>query len=69
MRAITAEQKRLGERLRGLRGKLPRELVAESAQLSDKVLGRVERGESNVTLGTLVALARFYRVRVADLFG
>ncbi len=66
--AIINEQKRLGERLRALRATRTQLDVATSASLSPRVLQRIEQGETNVTLATLVALAIYYRVRLADLF-
>ena len=67
-KAIRAEQQRLGTLLRTLRGPRSRVLVADAVQLSLRQLGRIELGTTNVTLGTLVALARFYRVKLAELF-
>lgn len=58
-----------GKRLRGLRlkRKLSQEKLAEIAELHRNYVGLMERGESNVSLLTLVALARALGVRPAKL--
>ena len=69
-RALRREQRQLGARLRALRQglKLSQEAAAEAIGLSPKHLRRIELGQSNVTLATLVACALAYRVPVARLF-
>ena len=58
-----------GKRLRALRLKrrLSQEKLAEIAELHRNYVGLMERGESNVSLLTLVALARALGVRPAKL--
>lgn len=58
-----------GKRLRELRlkRKLSQEKLAEIAELHRNYVGLMERGESNVSLLTLVALARALGVRPAKL--
>jgi transcriptional regulator with XRE-family HTH domain len=60
----------LGERVRALRAerKLTQERLGELAGLDDKHVQAVERGATNVTLATLVGLARALRVDVRNLF-
>lgn len=54
-------------RMREQRG-LSQDAAAEASGLHAKHLGRIERGEANVTLLTMVALAETYDVRLRDLF-
>lgn len=58
-----------GKRLRELRLKrrLSQEKLAELADLHRNYVGLLERGESNVSLLTLVALARVLGVRPTNL--
>jgi transcriptional regulator with XRE-family HTH domain len=58
-----------GRRLRQLRlkRKVSQEKLAEMAELHRNYVGLMERGESNVSLLTLVALARALGVRPAKL--
>ena len=64
------ERRRLGEALRALRAErgLSQEEAAERAGVHAKHLQRIEGGNANVTLATLVALARAYRVAPVKLF-
>jgi transcriptional regulator with XRE-family HTH domain len=70
VKALQREQRRLGERVRALR--LARgwtqESAAETIAISVKQLRRLEQGQANVTLATLVALAAGFRVGLAELF-
>jgi transcriptional regulator with XRE-family HTH domain len=70
VRATEREQQRLGEKLRELRKMkgFSQEAAAERIGMSTKQLGRLERGEANVTLATLVACAVTYKVEMAELF-
>jgi transcriptional regulator with XRE-family HTH domain len=47
---------------------LSQEVAAERAYLSTKQLRRLELGQANATLASLVACARAYRVSLVDLF-
>ncbi len=69
-RALERAERSLGARLRGLRQKagLSQEAAAERSNLSPKHLRRLELGQANATLASLVACARAYRVTLADLF-
>ena len=69
-RVLAREQRRLGARLRNLRlaRQLSQEDAAERIGLSAKHLRRIELGQSNVTLATLVALSVAYAVPVPALF-
>lgn len=69
-RALAREQRLLAGRLLALRldRKLSQEAAAEAIGLSSKHLRRMELGQSNVTLATLVACALAYRVPMARLF-
>jgi DNA-binding XRE family transcriptional regulator len=64
------ERERLGERLRALRTerKLTQAEAAEAIGVHPVHVSRIEAGETNVTIGTLVALAIAYRVVLRELF-
>ena len=68
--AARRERRRLGERLRVLRAerKLTQAEAAEAVGMHPVHVSRIESGEANVTIGTLVALAIAYRVTLRDLF-
>lgn len=69
--AVKAEQRRIGSLLRKLREErgLSQEQAAELAELTQEHLSRIETGtRGNVTLTTLVSLARAYKVSMRDLF-
>ncbi len=68
---MKAWQARLGTRLRTLRRARgwTQEQLAERAGLSYKFIGEIERGQSNPTLETLVALAQALDLDVVDLLG
>ena len=59
----------LGENIRRRRKRagLTQEKLAEKADLTYKYLGEVERGLVNVSLDSLMRLARALRVRLRDL--
>jgi len=48
---------------------LSQEAAAERVGITDRQLRRLELGQANVTLATLVACAVAYRVQLARLFG
>ena len=64
-RGSVAFGRRFGE-LRRERG-LSQELVSERSRISYKYVQRIERGEINVTLKTIRAIARALRARPAEL--
>lgn len=69
-KAVEAELRRLGNRLyeiREARGWTLEE-TAEKAKLHAVTLSRIENGRTNVTVASLVALARAYDVPMSDLF-
>lgn len=59
----------LGRRIRSLRQKqgLTQEILAESAGISGKYLGEVERGEMNVSIQVIRKLADALNVQLIDL--
>jgi transcriptional regulator with XRE-family HTH domain len=63
-------QKRLGKRIRALRQaqELTQEKAAERAQIDPKHLQEIEAGQHNVTLASLVGLAKALDVTLAELF-
>ena len=69
-KAVEAELKRLGGRLREIRESKgwTLEETAEEAKLHAVTLSRIENGRSNVTVASLVALARAFGVGMSDLF-
>ena len=66
-RAVRARVGRMVRELRLLRG-WSQEQLAERANSSPKHVGRIERGQVNVGVDALAALARALAVNVADLF-
>jgi transcriptional regulator with XRE-family HTH domain len=70
VKALQREQRRLGARVRALRIERgwTQEMAAETIAISVKQLRRLEQGQANVTLATLVALGAGFRVDVAELF-
>jgi transcriptional regulator with XRE-family HTH domain len=63
-------QRSLGHRIRELRTKKgwSQEYLAERCHLHTSHMGQVERGESNVTLATLLAVARALDTTVSAIF-
>lgn len=70
VRAISAEQKKLGRRIRELRGErgLSQEQLAERAGLHPKHMPRIEGGLANVTIATMVAISRALGISMDGLF-
>jgi transcriptional regulator with XRE-family HTH domain len=68
--ATTRAFKALGERLRALReGRGERqEEAADRAGLSAKTLQDFERGVTNPTLASIIAVAQAYEVSIGELF-
>jgi putative transcriptional regulator len=60
--------KRLGSRLRELRGDIPQVRFAQKLGISKSSLNRIEMGEQNVTLDTLEILCERLKCDVADVF-
>jgi transcriptional regulator with XRE-family HTH domain len=59
----------LGQQIRTYRKQalLTQEKLAEKASLSYKYLGEVERGDVNVSLDSLMRIAKSLKVRLRDL--
>ena len=68
---LGAVRLRVGRNMRELRlgQDLTQEKLAESADLTGKHLGLIERGQANVTIDVLTKIAAKLSVDVADLFG
>ena len=67
---MQALRRRLGFRFRELRKKigLSQEELAEISGLHRTYVGSVERGERNLTLGSIETLAKSLRTSISDLF-
>lgn len=67
---MNASLARLGKRVRALRleKKLTQEQAAERAGLDEKHFQVIEGGRMNVTVATLVGIARALDVTLAELF-
>lgn len=63
-------QKQFGERVRALRKErgLSQEALAHGSGLDRTYIGGVERGERNISLLNIHAIARALNVRTKDLF-
>ena len=57
-----------GRRLRELRGKVPRQIVASATGISVSALAMYESGERNPRYEVKIALARYYGKQVSDIF-
>ena len=70
VRAIAREQRRIVGVLEARRHELgcTQEKAAEHIGVHEKALARMERGEAIVTLASLVAVTRAYRIDLAALF-
>lgn len=70
VKALQKAQRQLALQARRLRHEhgLTQEAAAERIGISAIQLGRLERGDANVTLGTLVACAVAYRTELYGLF-
>jgi transcriptional regulator with XRE-family HTH domain len=64
-----SHRRTVGQKIRAFRkrSKLSQEKLAEKADLSYKYLGEVERGSVNISLDSLVRLAKALGVRMKDL--
>ena len=64
-----AYRRTVGQQIRAYRREagLTQEQLAEKASLSYKYLGEVERGVVNVSLDSLMRLAKALKLKVADL--
>ena len=71
-RSSASVRKKLGARLRAIRTartpRLSQEALAHAAGLERAYVSGVERGEFNVSVDTLVRLARVLRVHVREFF-
>ncbi len=63
-------QKAFGNRLRELRQEqcLTQEELAHQAGLNRTYIGDIERGEKNITLGSMVKLAKALGIKLRDFF-
>lgn len=63
-------QRRLGTRLRELRLKRgwTQDVFADKSGFHRAQVGAFERGEMNITIGSLLLLAQTFKVKVVDLF-
>lgn len=59
---------RNGQRLKELRGKIPRQIVASATGISVSALAMYEAGERNPRDEVKIALARYYGKQVSDIF-
>jgi len=69
-KGVSAQRKKLGERIRRLRngrGWSQAEL-ASLCGMSAHHLGKIERGAANVTLATLLPIAKSFSITLSDLF-
>ena len=68
---VEQAQKSLGRRIRALRGRRgwSQEELASVCGLHRTYMGHVERGEKNVSLSTILRVARGLGVRLPELFG
>ena len=67
LRAVRLRVGRNVEHLRRVRG-WSQEKLAEMSGRTNKIIGQVERGETNVTIDILTSIAAGLSVNVADLF-
>ena len=63
-------QRRLGKRIRELRLKhgWTQDVFADKSGFHRAQVGAFERGEVNITIGSLLLLAQTLKIRVVDLF-
>lgn len=57
-----------GRKLRELRGNVPRQKVAAAIGISESALAMYESGERNPRDEVKIALSKYYKVSVGDLF-
>lgn len=57
-----------GQKLKELRGKTPRQIVASATGISVSALAMYEAGERNPRDEVKIALARYYGKQVSDIF-
>jgi transcriptional regulator with XRE-family HTH domain len=71
MRAVAREKKQFGERVRRFRAakEWSREVAAEKIGVHAVHIARIELGNANVTLTTVVAIARAFGIETKALFG
>ena len=69
-KSSSGQRKKLGERIRRLRtGKgWSQSDLASLCGISAHHLGKIERGAANVTLATLLPIAKSFRITLSDLF-
>ncbi|MCX6926217.1 MAG: helix-turn-helix transcriptional regulator [Verrucomicrobia bacterium] len=71
MASIPQYRRALGENIRAQRKRhgFSQEKLAEKAELHPVYVGRVERGEVNVSIDSLMRIVRALRVSLQDLVG
>ncbi len=69
MSAIPQHRKSLGQRIRAkrLKAKLTQEKLAEKADLSTVFISDLKRGKENVSVDSLLRIARVLQIRVRNL--
>lgn len=65
---LDAVLKRLGQRLRHLRGSRTYEKAAQEVDRTVAYIKRIERGVENPTIQTLYSMAKGYGVSLSDIF-
>ena len=61
---------KLGQKIRleRMKRKMSQEKLAELAELNRNFIGMVERGESNITVKNLEAIAKAFEIDIRELF-
>ena len=69
MASVPQYRRRLGENIRAQRKQLgfSQEKLAEKAELHPVYVGRVERGEENVSIDSLMRIAKALKATLQDL--
>ena len=69
-RSAKARRLRLGQRIRMLRLRRgwSQSALADRCGIHPHHLGKIERGEANVTIATLLVIAGCFRITISELF-